>query len=464
MAGRFGKQAPICNVLLALCLSTALAASLSACNLRKAAETPAATLPALTQAIPTPPASPTSQAFPLFPTSTGQPALLTPLPTPDENLTKIKVAYLKDGNIWLWQDGSPSPLTNQGDAYALKISPDGKLVAYLRQVNAFHAEIWAVEISGENERRLVSISDLDTIGGGVRDANAVAINPYHMEWIPGTHRLAFNTHQVFDGPGLVLLNDLNTVDAITGELNYVLLSGWGGEFVFSPDGGQVALSTPDAILLADADGSSYRKVLDYAPVTTYSEYRYYAAPVWSPDGTFLRVAIPPADPLADPRQPTALWRIDLDGAPAYQVGSLSATPFFDTPVSFSPDCSLLVYLLEYGPPADNQRELHIAKADGSGDWVYQKGRMLRFYGWSPDSRRFVFSVGEDQQAQIGSLDAAAQPFTGEGVNIFSVNWIDEQTFLFVQQKNRAFDLSLATLEGELLTLDTIIDTPPALDF
>lgn len=459
MAGRCGDKTRSRQIIPAFTLILALAVILPGCNLRSGTATPAATLEMLTQAPPASP-SPTSQAFPLLPTSTAQPALL---PTPHESQIKVKVAYIKDGDIWLWQDGLPAPLTDQGDAYALKISPDGKLIAYLRQVDAFHAEIWAVDISGENERRLVGISDLDTIGGGVRDASAVAINPFHIEWIPGTHRLAFNTHQVFDGPGLVLLNDLNTVDAVTGELKYILLSGWGGEFAYSPDGAQVALSTPDAIYLANADGGNYRKVLDYAPVITYSEYRFYASPVWSPDGTFLRVAIPPADPLAAPAQPTSLWRIDLDGSPAYQVGSLAAVPFFDTPVAYSPDCALLTYLLEYGSPADNQRELHIAKADGSGDWVYQKGRMLRFYGWSPDSRRFVFSVGEDQQAQIGSLDEAASPLVGEGINIMSVHWIDEQTYIFLQNNNQSFDLTLATLDGRLLVLDTIIDTPPALD-
>jgi hypothetical protein len=320
-----------------------------------------------------------------------------------------------------------------------------------------------VDTDGTNERRLVSIADLDKIGGGVRDPSAAAVNPFSFEWLPGGHTLAFNTYQVFQGPGHALLDDLNLVDADSLAITNLLLAGWGGEFAFSPDGSQVALSTSSAIFLADTDGGNYRQVLSYPEVTTYSEYRYYARPLWSPDGSFLRVAIPPADPLAQPPQATSLWNIPADGLPPVQEGSLFAVPFFEEPVAYSPDLSRLAYLVEVGQPAENLRELHLATYDGAGGWMYYKAALLHFAGWSPGSRSFAFIRGEDQQAWLGSLDAAAETLPGDPYGVPKLIWVDARHYLYLQEKMGIFDFNLASLDGGITLIDTL-PQPPDFDF
>ena len=181
-----------------------------------------------------------------------------------------------------------------------------------------------MDASGDNQRLLVNIEDLNTIGGGVRDPSAVAVTPYQFEWVPGTHLLAFNTQQIFQGPGLSFLDDFHLVDADSLELKFVLLPGWGGSFTLSPDGKKVALATPNNISTANLDGTNYTQVMTYTPVITYGDYRFYASPVWSADSQELRVAIPPADPLAEPAQPTTIWLIPADGSNAVQTGSVDA--------------------------------------------------------------------------------------------------------------------------------------------
>ena len=72
-------------------------------------------------------------------------------------------------------------------------------------------------------------------------------------------------------------------DGSAGMRNEVLSPESGGLFYFSPDGVQVALVQPDSISMAIADGSGLReRVLVYPRVITYSEYHYYASPVWAP--------------------------------------------------------------------------------------------------------------------------------------------------------------------------------------
>jgi hypothetical protein len=56
------------------------------------------------------------------------------------------------------------------------------------------------------------------------------------------------------------------------------------------------------IILLDADGGNPRQALTYAPPATRSEYQYYVCPAWAADAGSLRVAIPPADPHAQPPQ------------------------------------------------------------------------------------------------------------------------------------------------------------------
>jgi len=159
---------------------------------------------------------------------------------PDEtsvDTSGLTLVYTKDGGLWRWQNGRSEALPWSGQVFAPRLSPDGQVVAFLRPADEFHIELWAVNLDGTNERKLVSVSDLDAIAGAQRDASAVAINPYTVEWIPGAgQRRAFNTHQVYKGRGLGLLDDLHIIYAVGGQLQTVLAPGSGGEFVFSPDG------------------------------------------------------------------------------------------------------------------------------------------------------------------------------------------------------------------------------------
>lgn len=388
---------------------------------------------------------------------------ISPLPVPE--ISGLRVVYTKEGDLWLWENGVNTRLTESGGAYQPKISADGEVIAFLRPADNFHIELWAVNTDGAEERRLVSISDFDTIGGGVRDPNAVAINPYHYEWVPGTHTLAFNTFQSFQGPGVSPLDDLNLVNADTNQLTFLLLSGWGGEFTYSPDGSKIAITQPDSIILAEANGSNYREVHTYEPVLTYSEYRFYAQPHWESNGRFIRVAIPPVEALAQPVRPTILWTIKVEGSTIEKDGEVFAVPFFEQEVAYTPDLERLIYLREVGQPAENLRELVIANYDGMGEWVYQRGALISFVSWSLDSQRFAFRVGEDQEMMLGAVNEPAVTFSSDPFGIIDVRWVDEIRYVYHQQKaDGYFDLILASIHGESILLDMIPEDPPEYDF
>jgi hypothetical protein len=226
----------------------------------------------------------------------------------------------------------------------------------------------------------------------------------------------------------------------------------------------VAISKPDSIILANADGSDYLPVLRYDPVLTYSEYRYYAAPLWSPAGDFLRVAIPPVESLAQPAQPTALWKIPAAGGGAVQEGSVLAVPFFDQPLRYAPDLERLAFLDEIGEPSENRRELLLATYDGNGQWAYASGALMRFESWSPDGRRFAYILGDEQEAWLGSLDGAPQPLEGDRYGVSNLQWVNNSQLIYVIQRGETFELYFRDLKSDALLLDTTTGTPPVYDF
>ena len=401
-------------------------------------------------------------------------SLITPLVTPGAtqeitastpDLTDdLLIVYTKDNNLWRWTKNGVLQLTTSADVYSPHISPDGSVVAYLRPIDDFHIELWATNIDGTNTRRLVSISDLDSIGAAKRDPSAVAIIPHQFEWIPDTLSLAFNTRQLFQGPGMELLNDLNMVGFNSGIITTVLAPGNGGMFYYAPNASRVAIVQPSKILLTNLDGSESRELLIYDPVITYSEYRYYAQPVWSTGSDFMRVAIPPADPLADPALPTEIWTLTVEDAPAEQTGTVIASPFFEAPVSISPDLSRLAYIRSEAQTGEYIKDLMIAAVDGGGEWFYSKGQALDFEAWSPDSTHFAFVSGENMQGWLGGLDISPTPLSQDPTGVLSVNWIDAARFVYVQQQPGGFGIFLGSPGKPPIPIDTTTGSPPSLDF
>ncbi len=374
----------------------------------------------------------------------------------------VRLVYVKNQELWLWRDQHALRLNAPTPIYQPVLSPDGRYVAYQRPVSEAYSTIWMIDLNTQQAWQAVSLEDLQTIGGGALSPDAVGVMPYQMAWKPGSHMLTFNTQQVFQGPGVALLDDLNLYDVAQRSLTFLLLAGWGGMFVYSPDGEHIAISNPQQIILSKADGSEYRVVMHYALVNTYSDYRFYAQPVWSPAGREIIFALPPSDPLATPPQPTEIWRIAVDGALATKVGEVQAVPFFDTPITFAPTLTHMAFIQE---EADSgMRVLMIAQLDELQPVPYASDALLLFWGWSPDGLHFIYYTGPDQQAWLGEVHGDAQPLTANPIGITNVRWVDATRFLFSRHLPEGIQLFLGDIEGgELLVADGL-DRPFEFDF
>jgi hypothetical protein len=364
------------------------------------------------------------------------------------------IVYLQNQDIFLWSGtGSRRPITQGEQVQQLHISADSQLIAYTRRAGEFGEELWVIGTDGSGERRLFSANEFSGM-----DARALAVIPDTFRWIPGTHLVAFNTRQIVDGPGISRYDDLRTVNADSGQMKTLLTPGQGGEFYPSPDGTQLAVTTPKSVSLIDINGTNLRKdVLEYSPVTTYSEYQYYAQLAWESNSAGLLVAIPPADPLAVPLKPTTLWQVPVDGSKARQLGNIATGSFFGMDVFYSPDRSHILYLGSAGNPDQNLRALHIARADGSEDSVYTSASELTISGWAPDSHHFTFNAGNQGILQLGQIGGKFQPITGVVSNPLDLQWIDNEYFIYVRSGADGYEIHLHSLQGE----DTLLGTDPA---
>ena len=379
----------------------------------------------------------------------------TPVPTPVPRLSALHVAYIQDGDVWLWIGGpAPSPdqetkpvqLTSGGGTTDVRVSGDGEAVAFVRE-----GELWAIDANGTGERKLVSEADLAAIEP--REVTEFPTVLYVIEWVPGTHVVAYNTR--LDFPiGLVPNDDLHLVDADTLARTLLLAPGQGGAFYYSPDGRQVAIANAGGISLFNADGQNMRDVLTYTPVATASEHRYYAQPVWAADASSLRVAIPPADPFAQPPQPTTIWYLPTDETSANLMDSIVV----NSPPAFSPDLQYVAYLEqpEGAKPGHTQGKL-IVRALVDGTTVVQYPQAIDIYGWSSDSQYWAFlSNPESPRAQIGQIGTIPMPaYDDTDATTIDVRWVDATHYLFLEISHEHLSLLLGEVGGPSELLVTV---------
>ncbi len=380
------------------------------------------------------------------------PVTNTPEPTAELTVEPppfLQVVYVKDGNVWYWdEDGVNLQLTSLGDVTSVVLSDDGQVAAFVRGTDYIHEQLGAVNTDGTNLRTLVSLADFVTM---IAHPDALSAVPYRLAWIPGTHTLAFNTRMTFEGPGLILPDELRHVDADTLTISTLLPAGQAGDFYYSPDGSQIALVTGTLISVVDADGSNRRDLLTFPIVITYSEYNYYPPVVWAPGSDAIRASIPPPDPLADPPEVTTIWHLPSDGSPPSTLMTLTTVPFFQEIAALSPDVNKVAYLTVITPGAPPIVELHVINADGSGDVIYDTGG-FRFEAWSINGEHFFYTQN-GHNPKIGRIGYPPLDFTGVTLMV-DVQWVDETHFLYLNRLSASWELWLGELGAPGILIDS----------
>lgn len=325
------------------------------------------------------------------------------------------------------------------DAADLKISEDGQLIAFTRGGETFENSLWIIGFDGSNLREVMTWNDLVSLK---TIPDSLGTTPMNLQWIPGTHILTFSTREMFEGPGLLVNDDLISVDGDSGEWVVKFMPGQAGIVTFSPAGNWMAVSTAERVFIMDVIGNeSPVSELPFVPIITYSEYRYYPSVQWSLDGRRLAVVIPSADPLAEPRQPASIWTLDIQGGdPILQS---QVTPQFIGPVSVSPDLEKLFYVKELGQPAENRREIRTAQINGQNEFTVFTGGIPTIWDWNPNSEIFAYQSDPGSAVTVSQMNGSIGNLAGtNGTNWFA--WTDSTQYLFTKDAGPNVELHLGT--------------------
>jgi hypothetical protein len=379
-----------------------------------------------------------------------QPTMIPPSQEPGARVTatlapepRLRIVYTDKGNIWMIEGTKPpQQLTSSGYAENVLISTDGTKITFTRRpVSDEVAELRSVNADGTAETVLLSQDDMKALYPSSLESMGFEI--WQMAFLPGSHALYFNTFEAFKTVGLAISNDLFRINADTGDLTKVLPSGNGGNFIISPDGNHIVVVRPDTIdLVGPGGGGLVANVVSYLPVMTYSEFQYYAQPVWASDGSAVGVAIPNDDPLG-PNPNGFIWRFNNTGSSSIKIATIPGDFYFSQVFSnstMSPSLNRVAFLRDTATP--NIQDLFLANTDGTGETLYTTGN-IDWVGWAPDGIHFVYSVGDPMNLQLGTDGAADIPL----VTGIDLRWINDSRFIYLNGSIGAWTLMIGNLGG-----------------
>ena len=209
----------------------------------------------------------------------------------------------------------------------------------------------------------------------------------------------------------------------------------GGALWFAPNDLLLGVSTRDRIDVIDLSALATNTVVTYPAIAG----NYYPEVVWSPDSAGFKTVIPPQTEAGQ----AELLFVFPDGTLA-SLAKFGMLPPVEGAPLISPDGGYVIYGAK---TSDGSVSLHLMDSSGATRPYGEPGESVRALGWLPDSKRFVYSLGDPPRSFIGKVDGP--PSYNETFFPRTTRWVDSQHFLAVQDG----DLFLGDLNGRSTSID-----------
>jgi len=381
--------------------------------------------------------------------------------------SQLVVAFVKDGNIQLWDEstGQAQTIFNAGDVIAVKMSDDGQVIAFLRSSGVQLAEnewreqsaLWAVDRNGSNPRELISADSLrQRLNAAERDST----NFPQMEWIPGTHQLLFSGWTYFvmaEGESHAIPQGLYFVDTDALTNTELVPAGNNLRFVPSPEGRQIALMSTTGLSFINADGSNLRSdVLTYPNVGLTAPL--FPTGVWTADSTaFVITGSLERDPAYNIN--FTIWRVPVDGSSSETLGTVTKSD--PRSVTFSPDGTRIAYLQAGDDPLASPswflsslsgQVSPLAIPADSEAWIAN-------IHWSPTGDPFTGNLKKLCPEATRDTDICDDRINFDGT-MAAVHWIDGSHVLFLTQNPPVLFLGKMDFTGNMDATTIPITTWP----
>ncbi len=252
------------------------------------------------------PEAPAPTATPVPSDDPGTPVVAPPAKVPGQPAGKL--LFVRGGNLWQWQNGQETQLTETCGCKQPRWSPTGDALLYIKVGESFADLYWA-DANGQNSRQLTH-NQAQNLQLETKEYIANSLMISGLTWA----RTSNNTERVIysnDQDGGFQLHVMNGLASQAVTVNAVKPLGVGSEgAALSPDGNTVAFvhelidaqtgNRATQIFLADLNAGTYR-ALTNEPGGAYD-------PAWSPDGQWLTYAVRQTK-----GSETNLWLIHPDG-------------------------------------------------------------------------------------------------------------------------------------------------------
>ncbi len=354
--------------------------------------------PQVTENAPNPNGQTATPPTEALPSPTPQP---TPLPS---HLAQLRVAYILEGNVWYWDASTGArQLTSEGVNRGVKLSSDGEFIAY-----RFGATLLVIDKFGTNPR---TINKVDTS----------FISPLIMqaEFQSGSQILFFSQTNSLDS----FNRNLYSVDVKSPTAEYKLHATNFSFFSFSPNGKNIALSSPTDIKIVSLDGALEKTVISYPAVNFYRSTDYVPDIVWMKDSSGYYTVIAS-------ETKSRLRYISVNGAIQAQLAEFISAQLDVSQPLISPDGTKVAYVVKN----NSTYELHVIDAATIDTVIasYENPPMFELYGWSPDSKRVVFFISDRLFPFAAGIGLPPVPLT-ESAAPYSLRWLDAERFLFFRE-------------------------------
>lgn len=287
---------------------------------------------------------------------------------------------------------------------SVHLSDDGQVIVYTRDVayeSATAPEVWTVNVADGEPRLLLDAAALAALR---TETFEFAPGIMGIEFIPNTHTIVFNTSVTPFAEGIYvhIADDLHTLNADSGELVTVRAQGEGGAVSVSPDGDTFALMQYSALTLVASDGTVIAE-------DTLPEYEAvgmghgvsYPQVVWNADAKSFLIAVVKGDPNASGQHNGMMqtYRVAVDGSEPALVGEFGAVSYG---FHISDDGEFATYWRT--PEAmSNNREVYVARVDGTEETLLAAGELLDVFSWWPDSRHLIYSENYEQSPLVVNM-------------------------------------------------------------
>lgn len=317
----------------------------------------------------------------------------------------LKVAFILEGNIWFWSEAAPArQLTSEGDAGMIRISDDGKVIAYTRD-----QRLLAINSDGSNPRELVA------------NVPALTGRPYlaQLHFQPGAHTLYFSAVASVQGQ---YGDDLHRVDADAPAPQTLFQQG-GGKLTFSPDGALLALTTVNRINILRVDNPALVSALDFPQVNTNADWSYYPQVVWLNNSSGFYTVIPGND-----GQKARFLYVAANGSFTAQLAEFANADIRVSQPLIAPNGSKVAYLTA----TEDAFDFHVIDASTADKTIgtYPRPSQFGLWAWSPDSVRFTCWTEDPSRLLIASVTSPPAPLL-DLTAPYSLTWVDANRFLYI---------------------------------